>query len=384
MFRRAAPLGAQLTLLVVAPLSWMFSGCGDSVTIGNIGGVEAPSFSGADAGTVETDAGPTDYCPVTTCSFPWATCDSSRFPCDTDLSSDDDNCGGCGVRCGGAIAETRSKWSCVEGQCTFSCTNAASDCDDDFSNGCEANLARDANNCGQCGKKCPDGLDCREATCVDDCVYAGFPDHCAGGCTDLSSDDANCGSCGTVCDPEGPGKPALASGMYYGCVAGTCGHPKCSSPLDYDCNGDPSDGCETALNTVDDCGACGNKCGTEQVCAYESPRFRCMCDDGEHYCGVLNGCRRLDDDPLNCGGCNRACPGITLPHFQATCSFGVCGGNCESNYADCDGVAENGCESRIDIDNRNCGGCGRACLPDQVCSGGSCLVAPCSPEGQAK
>jgi hypothetical protein len=169
--------------------------------------------------------------------------------------------------------------------------------------------------------------------------------------------------------------------MYYGCENSNCGRKKCSVPDTADCNVDPSDGCEVTLHTNEHCNGCNDACPTGKQCGQVTfGVYACLCeDDAETFCGGFFSpfCKRLDDDPQNCGGCDRICPGLYLPNFSATCTYGVCGGKCADDFADCDGLTDNGCETNTRIDNRHCGACGNACLPDQVCSGGKCLVAPC-------
>lgn len=344
---------------------------------------ENPSgFTPYDGGVVEdvdaSLASPVPMCPLTTCTLPWATCPSTQFPCATNLLTDDENCGGCGIRCGGTNAVTNSKWICVDGKCQFSCAPTYADCDGDATNGCETRLIHNEENCGSCGNKCPAGWVCdtEERTCVDPCVKNGLPDKCFGICTNLKIDDDNCGVCLTKCDPLGPNLPALTADMYYGCVNAECGVPKCSDPDARNCNGDLKDGCEVRIHTNEHCAACGDACAPGKTCTDSGLGWMCLCDDGQTLCGEM-GCRRLDDDPSSCGGCGYRCPGLDAPHFEARCMSGSCGGKCEDGYADCDELMANGCEVNTRVDNRNCGGCGNACLPDQVCFQGKCQVIPC-------
>ncbi|MBN9164423.1 MAG: hypothetical protein BGO98_24190 [Myxococcales bacterium 68-20] len=337
-----------------------------------------PADASADAAPVPADV---LMCPVTRCTLPSATCPSSSFPCDVDLMNDDDNCGGCGIRCGGTNVGN-SKWSCVEGQCAFSCVAGFRNCDDSPANGCEVNARSDKSNCGGCGRVCAEGETCSDGACINTCKQQGLPDTCGGRCTNLEIDDRNCGTCGTECDPAGPGLPALPADMYYGCGSGKCNAAKCSDSGKSNCNRDLSDGCEATLKTNDHCTSCNDACSTGKNCLLDVRTFayRCLCADGETLCsGII--CKNLDDDPLNCGGCNHVCPGNHRPHFVPTCTFGVCSGRCEDGYADCDGVGDNGCEVDTRVDNRNCGACGNACEANQVCSAGKCLVAPCDSEG---
>ncbi len=376
-------------LLAVVALFMLVSAasCGESRLVGDYS-APTPSFESPDSGAeaAAPEPGSVAMCPVTTCTLPWATCSSSEFPCSTDLANDRDNCGGCGIRCGdraGLVNPTSlaENWWCVDGQCTFGCSNSATsarmaNCDGDPTNGCEADVDGDVNNCGDCGLKCPSGELCFKGQCNDPCTLAGMPDKCGGQCTNLLTDDRNCGACGTACDPTGPGAPLLPADMFYGCSGGTCGKRKSHLANRRDCNNDPSDGCEVTIHTDEHCGGCNDACPAGKRCLLSNGKYACECEDDRlTLCGVF--CADLDSDVENCGGCERACPGLKLPHSVATCTFGICSSQCTTDYADCDGLADNGCEVNTRIDNRHCGACGNACSPGQVCSGGKCLVAPC-------
>jgi hypothetical protein len=372
-----------LTALAIAGLSAALglASCSTETIVVREGPDDSPPiFAPADASVeaaVEAEAVDVPMCPVTTCSLPWATCPSSKFPCDVDLLSDDNNCGECGIRCSDG-SNPVVNWTCVGGRCVFGCglINSAN-CDGDPNNGCEVSTFTDKNNCGGCGIKCADGFTCNNGECINGCLQANKPDKCNGVCTNLASDDKNCETCGNACDPTGPNLPPLPADMYYGCGGQECGRRKCKFMNAEDCNGDLNDGCETTLHTNENCGACGDACPAGKQCLPITGNvYACLClDDEETLCGTK--CKRLDDDPLNCGGCDRICPGAFRPHFSATCAHGICGGKCEDHYADCDGFTDNGCEVNTSVDNQNCGACGNACLPGQVCSEGKCLVAPC-------
>ena len=351
----------------------------------------APAFGSPDAATGDGGEGGGEVenvpmCIVTTCAPPRATCPTSTYQCDVDLTSDNANCGACGVRCGPAD-NGPSNWTCKDGKCVFSCPSGKANCDGDVTNGCEVATGSDPNNCGDCGTKCDvgDGVipkeQCVLGECRDTCKDRGFTDYCPTKCTNFDQDDANCGGCGIVCDPNDPNLPPVPHPDFvYGCSGGKCGKLKCrgsAMAAKADCNGDRSDGCEVTLHTNDNCARCGNACAPGKQCvATLGAGYKCFCpDDQETLCG--NDCTRLDDDPEHCGGCFRRCPGMDLPHYAATCTHGVCGARCETGYADCDGLTDNGCEANTQSDNRNCGACGHACEPNQVCAEGTCRFAPC-------
>ena len=101
------------------------------------------------------------------------------------------------------------------------------------------------------------------------------------------SDPANCGACGNVC--------ANDHGATR-CSGGEC-RPTCDG-LWGDCDGDPDDGCETALTSLTHCGGCGV-------------------------------------------ACERA-------HAAESCATGVCQlGDCERGWANCDGDPNDGCEDDL-------------------------------------
>jgi hypothetical protein len=70
---------------------------------------------------------------------------------------------------------------CGSGRCVDSC----------------ANLSSDSNNCGGCGNICASDQTCVNGTCTAPC--AAGETTCNGLCVDITSDPHNCGSCGNIC-----------------------------------------------------------------------------------------------------------------------------------------------------------------------------------------
>src|SRR5262245_33031863 len=109
----------------------------------------------------------------------------------------------------------------------------------------------------QCLPACGDTGECIDGECR---CGAGVPcstgQHCcADNCIDVSSDVENCSECGMVCP--------MGQRSVRTCGGGTCGFD-CDDGF-ADCTG-PTDGCETDLSTLANCGGCGNGCMAGQVC----------------------------------------------------------------------------------------------------------------------
>ena len=117
--------------------------------------------------------------------------------------SDPQNCGGCGVRCGGAspYCVGGSCSPCPEGQTQCSSQGGAPTCVD---------LSTDANNCGACGKSCGGGSG-------KDC--------CGGSCVNSLIDSKNCGECGHACASG----LSCDSGVCDSCPSGVVGDGACVS-----------------------------------------------------------------------------------------------------------------------------------------------------------
>lgn len=93
----------------------------------------------------------------------------------------------------------------------------------------------------------------------------------------------------------------------------------------------------------------------------------CTCTGGFDDCDgdADNGCETdITQDP-NCGACGATCE-------NGACSNGTC--VCAPGFADCDDNGSNGCEAQPASDPHNCGACGTDCA-DGVCQDGVCQVA---------
>jgi hypothetical protein len=137
------------------------------------------------------------------CMAGWGDCDSNPANgCETSTTTSA-NCGGCGVHC--TLAHATG--TCTAGACAIvMCSTGYTDCNMMASDGCEAALQTDTNNCGTCGTHCITGQMCNAGACA--CPTGQTV--CMGACIDTTSDIFNCGGCNVAC-------PAGAM-----CVASVC------------------------------------------------------------------------------------------------------------------------------------------------------------------
>lgn len=290
-------------------------------------------------------------CVLVQCDAPYVDCDGEADNgCEAQLDSLD-NCGLCGSKCSLPGAETR----CESGHCQFvQCAPGNGDCDDDSANGCETPLDSIAN-CGECGHTC-DSLPRANPGCVNGSCGVG---ECLGAYGDCDKDPSNgceqplltndhCGACDTPCAPDnGEGN----------CDTGQCAIVKCTGDAQ-DCDGLVANGCEaTALDTADNCGACGAACdlplhATVAACVPGA-------QPDAHACGVDHACAK----------------------GQKGCTDGAAANGCEDGWADCDGLGSNGCETQLGTLS-DCGSCGDECDEANAvtaCVSGHCMRSSCEP-----
>ncbi len=135
---------------------------------------------------------------------------------------------------------------------------------------------------------------------------------------------------------------------------------------------------DLATNTAN-CGRCGAACPAVEhaalLCTAGGCRFRCATGYADCDGLATNGCEvDLRTSAPNCGGCGTAC--AAHPHGGAACVAGECALACEAGYAACNADLNDGCEVDTRADLVNCGACGRACPTaanaDRVCATGVC------------
>lgn len=192
--------------------------------------------------------------------------------------------------------------------------------------------------------------------------------------TSITGTGGSGGSSGTMSGTGGASSSSSSGGGTGGMM--TCAADEKACPDGCVKVDDPAYGC--SLTGCDPCtgvphaqAACAGG-----VCVIGS------CDAGFKNCdgNDANGCEiNVQNDPAQCGACGSPC---VVPHASANCVMGVCGvATCDAGRLDCDGDPLNGCEAALDVDPKNCGGCGVACPPAETCEGGLCGLY--CPKGKA-
>lgn len=321
--------------------------------------------------------------------------------CEVDLNSNS-NCGTCGTDCRNLYENADGV--CSNQECKMdACEEGFADCDGDDANGCEADLSS-LETCGSCEiscgsdnaytqlTECVEGATPEQNTCLIEC-RAGFDD-CDGipnnGCeTNLANDADHCGACDASC---------TIANADSSCVNSICAFDGCDDNYG-DCDGDmgalgslfnpgTKNGCEANLiNNDENCGTCGNDCTAmsgEWVCDVDAC-FANDCADGFLTCeGDATQCASNRNDPETCGGCNTNCldvPNVVAADCSPDSSDRCTITECEAGYASCDNSHSTGCETHTETDADHCGACGNACddlvNAVQECHNGSCAFVEC-------
>jgi len=161
--------------------------------------------------------------------------------------------------------------------------------------------------------------------------------------------------------------------MSASCASGECVYTCLADFLD--CDGQTGNGCEANLLSSNlHCGSCKNKCGTAAHATAQCTQGLCKsaCDAGWADCGGGDGdgCETETDGSIeHCGGCATVCSGGD--HAKPLCDGGTCTFDCDAGFADCNGLASDGCEAAVTSDATHCGSCGIQC------GGGKCVKGAC-------
>jgi len=108
-----------------------------------------------------------------------------------------------------------------------------------------------------------------------------------------------------------------------------------------------------------------------------APFATCHAEEGPTYkCGV-----DLSRDPDNCGACGNKCLVYDPIALSSRCVDGTCELECLNapgsftDYRNCNGTVDDGCESDVYTDRKNCGACGNVCPVGSSCIDGHCGCA---------
>jgi hypothetical protein len=314
------------------------------------------------------------------CASGWEDCNANKLldGCEIHVASDPDQCGSCGAACPPIANGSRA---CANGKCDVaSCATGFANCNNQASDGCETEIASDANNCGGCAAACQIPPSAAGAACISSKCYtvcAPSKTLCNGVCVDFAADPLNCGACAKACM-----KPANATPA---CTYSMCGIGACDAGYK-DCNGMTSDGCESNSKTdANNCGTCGKLCSAVPNATPYCGNGACSasCDTGYANCDANpnNGCEvSVVADVSNCGGCGIVC--AVPANASPTCSATACGFSCQGNFADCDKSPTNGCEVNLSTSVQNCGSCGKVCpMPTNAtaaCNANVCGIGSCT------
>jgi hypothetical protein len=302
-------------------------------------------------------------CVVTECNTGYGNCDDlDSNGCEEKLGSIT-ACLNCSNDCSKLVAAATVV--CGSTGCRIlGCKKGYGDCDSEVENGCESSLLNSSDHCGACNTPCAAGT-CQDGMCCDKSKYGNCDGSSANGCETPLNTLTNCGKCGQRCS---------ITGAEASCSSGTCEFIKCNSDSK-DCDGNTTNGCER-LDTLINCGDCAKPCELPNAwmsCQNGTCEFvKCKAGFGDCDTNPANGCETSLTSTATCGGCNDKCE-------KAGCAGGKCSDKvCTTDFANCDGDGIT-CEESLNTPN-NCVMCGVACVLDHAnatCWNYDCEVESC-------
>jgi hypothetical protein len=160
----------------------------------------ADAFVNVDAGETSADAvedRAEDRVEEAGCPSGFADCDENASNgCEADLQTSALHCGACHAPCESDVWDV----GCVQGACrVLSCQAGLEDCNGSVADGCETNTSVTAAHCGGCNQPCPDGFSCISGLCS--CDSQKSCDHGGGGSCMPTSTGKVCRCNQTYCDP---------------------------------------------------------------------------------------------------------------------------------------------------------------------------------------
>jgi hypothetical protein len=353
----------------------------------------------------------------------------------TDLRTDNDHCGGCGIQCEpdtvccNAVCVPRSQ-NCGGCGSDFACVPPLQCCQDLDGAGqyrCIDIFGSDTDNCGACNRPAYATQSLLTGQFIAGCCENGQPLRP----TDFLSDPKHCGTCENDCTVRFGGNASCSSGhccppchFYYPGTRGGIGWGAIIAGLlgtlvDYSAGGlsayeiilnklegaDLSEGCHpcsearkfgTLLGCCDgrncmslesdndNCGACGKSCFASRLPNQQCVNGVCLCPpDKPNPCPISGACVDLLRNHENCGVCGRAC-GADETCCNGRCTdvtsdafnCGECGNYCWGvidNFIEGSSTSVGCCSGKC---TEYCGRCGIECAPSETCLDGVCQPSP--------
>ena len=216
-----------------------------------------------------------DHCNKTCGTRAWATFDSTKCIITNEIPS----CA-CNTRC----QQESGICTITDATCEYTCLANHKNCNGDGKfDGCE------------CG---PSPANCCGVGAESNFIYGNCP---------ICSGTSSCATCPADCTKQATCDNVSHTKICSAAIGSCADCP----PVTASCDLDSANGCETDLNTPDNCGSCGRSCGANTSC---SALGSCVCNAPYTDCNgdlgqpVTDGCETItNSDHKNCGGCNNVC-----------------------------------------------------------------------------
>jgi hypothetical protein len=283
-----------------------------------------------------------NLCVNNTCEEITASCsDTITNGNETDVDCGGEDCNSCAndLNCNDP-ADCESN-SCVNNMCT----EIASTCSDTITNGNETDVDCGGEDCDSCanGLNCIDPADCESTSCVNN-VCTEIASTCLDNITNGNETDVDCG--GEDCNPCTDGRNCIdpADCESNSCTNEVCQISTCIDSItngnetDVDCGGGNCNPCIDGLICIDPADCESSFCDTN-ICGYECGNLQCEISEDIDSCFDDCSCPDTQScDEVTPGGITGCFENGNIPSSNSTdCSTFGCAGNfqCHCNNAEC-------------------------------------------------